>query len=235
MTADEGNVADWREYDIHSNNEFRGGLSLFDSPKDDFMTEEFSVGRVRLRLRLQTDYNHSTGLALWAGAQRLAEYLEQNSSIIHQKRVLELGAGVGLPGLVAHRLGASHVHLTDGDAKVLENLRQNVGINKLQDTADVKVSQLIWGKQPTQQQNQLLMQQYDVILASDLFYMTISVAPLFQAARALLHQDGILIAVNLCASQDSIQVVLRIALNEGFNGTFRGDDVYYFTRRTNRL
>ena len=39
---------------------------------------------------------------------------------MQDKKVLELGAGIGLAGMVSVVLGAGHVTLTDGDAKVLD-------------------------------------------------------------------------------------------------------------------
>jgi predicted nicotinamide N-methyase len=45
-------------------------------------------------------------------------------------RILELGAGTGLVGLVAARLGAD-VRMTDGDAGVVETLQRNVEINEM--------------------------------------------------------------------------------------------------------
>jgi predicted nicotinamide N-methyase len=68
------------------------------------------------------------GLLLWASAIALAERLAEEPRLVAGKRVLELGAGVGLPGLVAQSLGG-RVTQTDyqNDALTLArvNARQN--------------------------------------------------------------------------------------------------------------
>jgi methyltransferase-like protein 23 len=46
------------------------------------------------------------GLLLWESAVALARSLHTRSTLVENKQVLELGAGVGLPGLVARSLGA---------------------------------------------------------------------------------------------------------------------------------
>jgi len=45
------------------------------------------------------------------------------------KKVLELGCGAGLLGVVLHRTGAAGVSLTDGDSQTLCNCRHNLHIN----------------------------------------------------------------------------------------------------------
>ncbi len=68
------------------------------------------------------------GLLLWDSALALAEQLMGQAEQVRGKRVLELGAGVGLPGLVAHSLGAK-VWQTDHEATALDlaalNAQQN--------------------------------------------------------------------------------------------------------------
>ena len=44
--------------------------------------------------------------------------------------MIELGAGAGAPGLIAHSLGALSLTLTDADASVLPLLRANVVLNE---------------------------------------------------------------------------------------------------------
>jgi len=47
------------------------------------------------------------GLFVWPSAILLAEFLSRHRSLFHGKRIMELGAGVGLPGIVAAKLGAT--------------------------------------------------------------------------------------------------------------------------------
>ena len=67
------------------------------------------------------------GSVVWRGAVVLGELLARRRALVAGRRVLELGAGVGLVALVAARLGAASVLATDapGAEDVLRLLRQN--------------------------------------------------------------------------------------------------------------
>lgn len=82
-----------------------------------------------------------TGSWLWRSAIVLAEFM---STHLHfqTKSVLELGAGAGLPGLTAARLGATRVVLTDIQL-LLPGLINNVVANGLEDRVEVR--ELVWG------------------------------------------------------------------------------------------
>ncbi len=71
----------------------------------------------------------STGLTLWRASKLLCNYLSSNPHIVRNKHVIELGAGLGLCGLLTYYLGAKSVVLTDGDTDVLNELRYNVDEN----------------------------------------------------------------------------------------------------------
>jgi predicted nicotinamide N-methyase len=64
------------------------------------------------------------GMVLWASGVGLAEHLAENPALVSSRRVLEIGAGVGLPGLVARSLGAQ-VAQTDFLAHAVNLARLN--------------------------------------------------------------------------------------------------------------
>lgn len=67
---------------------------------------------------------------LWNTAKVLSSYLLRNAGLIRDKSVLELGAGAGLPSIIATLAGAQRVVVTDyPDASLVENLRYNVDMN----------------------------------------------------------------------------------------------------------
>jgi len=236
----------WREYDIQeqdSDEDVTVGFSFFE-PKDEKAFEIFeyqvSSSTPTLKLTHQESYTQSTGMSIWRGSEVLAEYIKQNPEIVYQKSVLELGAGVGLVGLTAHYLGASQVLWTDGDEEVLENLRQNVqrnipngfnnGSNSDGSTTressrhDWYCPQLIWGKNVERFRNEYGRSQ--IILGTDLFYMTKSLGPLFETVHDLLtlnddddNDDGTFLAVLTCSAQSSRSTIVNIANQYGFSCT----------------
>ncbi|MBC8136018.1 MAG: 50S ribosomal protein L11 methyltransferase [Fibrella sp.] len=67
------------------------------------------------------------GIALWPAAVALAHELAAlaTEGALAGKRVLELGAGTGLPGIVAAALGAAAVVQTDSSEIALDLCRRN--------------------------------------------------------------------------------------------------------------
>uniref|UniRef100_A0A8C2WJ36 Methyltransferase 23, arginine n=1 Tax=Cyclopterus lumpus TaxID=8103 RepID=A0A8C2WJ36_CYCLU len=105
------------------------------------------------------------GMYVWPCAVVLAQYLWTRRETLRGKKVLELGAGVSLPGVVAARCGAQ-VTLSDG-AKTplcLDNCRRSCEANGL---LDVGVLSLTWGEVSPEL---LLLPELDIILGSDVFY-----------------------------------------------------------------
>ena len=70
------------------------------------------------------------GHHVWNAAHSVSAYLQNPSNaarLIHSKSVLELGAGAGIPGIVASILGAAAVVITDyPDADLVENIQWNI-------------------------------------------------------------------------------------------------------------
>jgi predicted nicotinamide N-methyase len=72
-----------------------------------------------------------TGLSVWSAALALSEFISHHKEIFEGKRILEMGAGLGLAGLVAAATCAPlQVILTDYHDRVLDLLTENVLISK---------------------------------------------------------------------------------------------------------
>ena len=131
----------------------------------------------------------STGLTLWRAAPQLCEYLTTNAStFISNKRVLELGSGVGLVGILASYLKPGEVYLTDGDTDTLKGMRANISLNSSSSNANdtnIHSHQLIWSDEGSKT---FLGDHgtFDTILGSDIIYVPEVIVPLFQTVDRLL-------------------------------------------------
>jgi len=111
-------------------------------------------GRVEVSI-METKLSNGVGGKLWKAALLLAEQLEDDSEKrggggedgttidVKDKTVLELGAGVGLVGFAAAKLGAKEVVLSDFEAPLLEALRDSVEKNGCSEET-TKVRWLDW-------------------------------------------------------------------------------------------
>ncbi|XP_072224216.1 histone-arginine methyltransferase METTL23 isoform X2 [Leuresthes tenuis] len=102
---------------------------------------------------------------VWPCAVVLAQYLWTHREELRGRKVLELGAGVSLPGVVAARCGADVILSDSADKPLcLQNCRRSCEANGLQDVAVLGLS---WGEVSPEL---LLLPRVHVILGSDLFY-----------------------------------------------------------------
>lgn len=189
---------DWKE----TNPEFGPHEHLPHDENDDTRTDEDKgygnivveyedfVDDTPIKLRTKnSSTSQSTGLALWTCSQILSGYLIDNPHHVRDKRVLELGAGLGLCGIVAHKLGAYQVLATDGDVDVLHNLRYNARRNKSDNGGQhLACPQLVWGQNLGDFTHQHKRQ--SVILATDVFYAPSLVTPLWRTVDQLLEPHG---------------------------------------------
>ena len=117
----------------------------------------------------------------------LSRYVETKPEKVAGKRVLELGSGTGLVGLVAAALGARSVTLSDLD-EVVPLLTRNAAAfeerHASRSPCDVSVAALPWGLSPTGA--------YDVVLVADCLLQNGPhlYAPLCDTLRALLQNDN---------------------------------------------
>ncbi|KAK8111426.1 nucleotide binding protein [Apiospora kogelbergensis] len=72
-------------------------------------------------------YNLYEGHYLWNGSRFVSQWIETHVSEIQAKTVLEIGAGGGLPSLVAAHLGARKTVVTDyPDQDLIVNINKNI-------------------------------------------------------------------------------------------------------------
>jgi len=226
----------WREYNIHGSAEDENQpvdiFAMSASGDNAYETFQYDIDdTIQINIRAEAEYDKSTGMSVWKGSEVMCTYLRQHPEIVHNKKVLELGAGCGLCGLVCRiALDPKSVLISDGDHKVLDNLRFNVKRNGLQladdaspsvsvddDESIIAVPQLIWGKNHAINFTKQYGKQ-NVIIATDCVYMTQSVIPLFETINEVLDNtsESVFLFVNTCASACPIETVYKIANDAGF-------------------
>ena len=152
--------------------------------------------------------------------------------------VLELGAGSGLVGITAARLGAARVVITDGDQTSVDLARQNLAANVVGNAASaappaVSVDRLLWGGDAHQDAVLLNMEAadcpgaggapaastvptYSVVLAGDVLYKE-SLPPLFFATlKRHLALDGRALLCHLVRAGVTHDLVVAAATAAGF-------------------
>ncbi|KAM3598319.1 uncharacterized protein V6R79_016633 [Siganus canaliculatus] len=119
----------------------------------------------RLSVSIPEVLDPQYGMYVWPCAVVLAQYLWTHREQLRGRTVLELGAGVSLPGVLAARCGA-RVILSDSARSplCLENCRRSCAANGLQ---DVLVLGLTWGEISP---DLVLLPELDFIVGSDVFY-----------------------------------------------------------------
>lgn len=75
-------------------------------------------------------YHNDVALRIWEAGATLAEYVLQNPELVAHRRVVELGAGVGLTSLVIATCQATHVYCTDFTEICLQNIDHNIETNE---------------------------------------------------------------------------------------------------------
>lgn len=99
------------------------------------------------------------GVSLWAAAVALGKWLVQRADELPGRTVLELGCGVGLPGLVARSLGATVVQ-SDYLREAMDLARYNAAINGLTGIEFVTADWRAFDYRRT----------YDLVIGADIMY-----------------------------------------------------------------
>ena len=163
-------------------NDFRDSCQL----KDDVV--RWRAGHL-MTFRQDWGRSKSTGAAIWNGANMAGWYLENSigSNGLRNKRIIELGAGIGFTSLVAKELGAGEVVITDGDEVVLALADQNIRLNIPSDQLNtIKTGRLRWNT-PDEANFIDEKKTWDYILVADCTYKKAAWADL---VSSIVHLSG---------------------------------------------
>ncbi len=123
---------------------------------------------------------------LWDSAIWLSEWLWAHPELVKGKQVLELGAGVGLVGLVAQWLGAKQVIQNDAHLPALALCAENARLNALHPPEPLLMDWRHW-QHP---------ERYDLVLGADIVYDRALHPSVQTVLEAALRPDGVALIVD---------------------------------------
>jgi hypothetical protein len=182
-----------------------------------------------------TDYD-LTGQVVWPVSVFLTWFIVQRPEFFIGQHVVELGAGCGLPGLVAARVGAASSHLTDGSTvvcRLLERQKEAFDLASYPGSGPIGVLKLEWG---TLEGVNALRQKLNagslgsrgdqhvrpsVVIGADVVCWPSCVQPLLQSVKALfLDLDdpflGVMFIGYVCRATDTRDLFFEQARLMGF-------------------
>jgi predicted nicotinamide N-methyase len=138
---------------------------------------------------------------LWEAAIVLAQYLG-GQNFEKGTTLLELGAGLGVPGLAAAAAGCE-VTLSDYEELILDFERVSAAASKLDNVACMMLD---WKNPPK-------MQQYDIIVGAEILFREEFFEPLLNVMRGALKPEGVIYLAHDVRRQ-SLQPFLQMAEEE---------------------
>lgn len=122
---------------------------------------------------------------LWASSVAMSQFLLQNNDSLLGKNVIEIGAGLGLPSIVAAAFAQS-VTVTDYVQEALDFSQKNFVLNQVL-TENVQFHLLDWRNLSD------ISQKYDVIIASDVAYERKAFDDLKKCLAILSHEKSLIL------------------------------------------
>ncbi|KAF2248224.1 hypothetical protein BU26DRAFT_329496 [Trematosphaeria pertusa] len=169
----------------------------------------------------------TTGLRTWEAALLLGSFLvsEAGRAIIRGKRVFELGAGTGMLSILcAKHLGVSGIVATDGDEAVVDAIKTNLFLNKLDDEstpAALRTAALKWGwpLNAATFAEDYGMEVPDVLLGADVTYDKLVIPALVSSLREFFELNPalqVLVAATI-RNEQTFETFLNSCKRNGFS------------------
>ena len=150
----------------------------------------------------------TTGFGIWCASLVMARWMANIAPKFHNKTVIELGAGCGVPGLaLAKHVSLQSLLVTDLHPQTVENLNFNVELNDLSNTASART--IDWDDNSTWPAS------VDTIIGSDLIYSKSIVPLLKKVVLGLLQQNGSFYYVAPDTGRDGLDQFLHEIQEEG--------------------
>eukprot|EP00301_Raphidiophrys_heterophryoidea_P012090 c18414_g1_i1.p1 GENE.c18414_g1_i1~~c18414_g1_i1.p1 ORF type:complete len:261 (-),score=66.92 c18414_g1_i1:67-816(-) len=145
----------------------------FARPQTQQQQQQSDLGSSIVTISVPNLLDHDYGVFAWPSSECLARVLWHCPQLVRNLRVLELGAGTCLPGLVSAACGAKEVIFTDrhNAPEVMINANRAIDLNKhkFQQDISARVVPLTWGVFDFNT-IQTAKSGIDTILAADCFY-----------------------------------------------------------------
>lgn len=156
--------------------------------------------QISLKTIGDTPGHKQSGQYLWPAAEIASNHFIANWPTLKSERVLELGAGCGLAGLLISQLpDVKEVVFTDYDYGTLTLIEESIQLNQVHNGDGNSIHQIVdfleWGNfqfDPAKRTCEIpwMNEKFKLIVGTDLIYSKDVVEPLFQTASYFLEQNG---------------------------------------------
>ncbi|KAJ5073185.1 methyltransferase-like protein [Anaeramoeba ignava] len=176
---------------------------MFSSKNYFFQTKQNKI-QISIRQIIKENY----GSFIWPSSLILSEYLCLIEDELKNQKILELGAGTGLPGILSAKLGAKQVVLSDisSEKSILENLEFESKSNGIDDICSV--IPIDWGFFSEKYSD---IGDFDIILGADCLYDSVDFDSLFSTVKYFLkfnQNSFFLTAIHNRNCSDNLQYYL---------------------------
>lgn len=188
-------------------------------------------------------YHNDVALRIWEAGATLAEYFLQHPELVRNKRVVELGAGVGLTSLaLATTCQAAHVYCTDFTEICLQNMQHNLDRNEAllpkQQQDCISCGYLEWEafgdfqekSDPRLQLSCELIAQANLLIAADVIYDVSAIPALVKTFKRFLLENPQVAKEILLAStmrrQETFAILQQELIKERMGCRLQVDGTY---------